>query len=90
MYVCVCVCTRVFSESLCSPSETNMMLYMCSPSEANMIWSINYTSIFKSCRDFSSGPVVENLPSNTGDVGLIPLQLEKACVLLGRPSAAKN
>ena len=76
----MCVC--VFSESLCSPSETNMMLYMYSTSEANMIWSINYTSILKSCRDFSSGPTVENLPSSAGDVGLILLQLEKACALL--------
>ena len=76
MYIYVCVC--VFSESLCFPSETNM------------IWSTNYTSIFKSCRDFSSGPVVENLPSSAGDVGLILLQLEKACALLWRPSAAKN
>ena len=78
MYTCVCV----FSESLCSPPETNMMLYICSTSEANMIWSINYTSILKNCRDFSSGLMIEDIPSSAGDVGLIPLQLEKACALL--------
>ena len=26
------------------------------------------------CRDSSGGPVVENLPSNAGDVGSIPVQ----------------
>ena len=80
--MCVCVCVCVFSESLCSPPETNMMLYMCSTSEANMMWSINYTSILKSRRDFSSDLMIEDLPSSAGDVGLIPQQLEKACVML--------
>ena len=36
--------------------------------------------------DFSSGPVVKNLPSNAGDVGLIPVRGTKIPQAMGKLS----
>ena len=45
-----------------------------------------------SWRDFLYGPVVKNLPSKAGDVGLIPVQETKILHAIGQPipDSAKN